>query len=92
MRITERYLRELLKTVSSMGNWPDGPYPTHGKLILNKVCGRYRLCMLLQSTGEVDISNSLTASEMEEFMRGMIAAYDAPRFRRHWNVDAAEAK
>lgn len=88
MRITEKYLGELLETVSKMGDWPDGPYPTHGKLLLNRCCGRYRLCMLLESTGEVDVSNSLTASEMEEYLRGMIAAYDTARFKQHWKVAA----
>jgi hypothetical protein len=88
VRITQRYLEELLKTVSAMGKWPQGPYPTHGSLLLSRTNGRYQLCMLLASTGEVSISNFLTASEMEEFLRGMIAAYDASRFQAHWKVGA----
>jgi hypothetical protein len=92
-RVTQKLLVALVATVSKMGRWPQGPYPTAGQLILNNTgTGRWQLTMLTTGTGEADISRCLTASEMEEFLRGMIAAYDAPRLRAHWDVPAAPAE
>lgn len=76
-----------------MGGWPIGPYPTAGQLILARTgSGRYQVTVLTNGTGETEISRYLTASEMEEFLRGMIAAYDAPRFRAHWQLPSVEAE
>lgn len=89
-RITRKTLEALVASVSTMGGWPAGPYPTRGQLILNQENGRYRLCCLVKGTGEADVSRSLTTSEMDEFLRGMIAAYDGPRFMAHWGITPAE--
>ena len=83
MRITTSYLRGLLKTVSDIGNWPEsGP----GSLVIDCGYGRYSLCMITQGTTQIMMSRALKASEMEEFLRGMIAAHDVARLRAHWQV------
>jgi hypothetical protein len=76
-----------------MGGWPTGPYPTTGQLILARVSnGRYQVTALTNGTGEVEISQCLTASGMEDFLRGMVAAYDAPRFRAHYELPWVEVE
>jgi hypothetical protein len=92
-RITRnrKYLEGLMATVSKMGGWPVGPYPTPGQLMLTDTgTGRYQVSVVLPGTATTDLSQCLTASEMEEFLRGMIAAYDAPRFRLHFGVPSVE--
>jgi len=92
-RITQKYLEAMLVRVSKMGGWPIGSYPTTGQLILERgSTGRYQACCLVRSTVQTEISRCLTASEMEEFLSGMIAAYDAPRFRAHWRLPSVEAE
>jgi hypothetical protein len=83
MRITASYLRGLLKTVCDIGDWPEsGP----GSLTIDGTFGRYQLSMVTEGTATITISGTLKPSEMEEFLRGMIAAHDVARLRAHWRV------
>jgi hypothetical protein len=83
MRVTASYLRGLLKTVCDIGDWPEsGP----GSLVIDSTFGRCQLCMVTEGTATITISGNLRPSEMEEFLRGMIAAHDVVRLRSHWRV------
>jgi hypothetical protein len=86
-RLTAKDLEARLVTVTRMGNWPTGPYPTLGQLSLESVhASRWNLSVIVRGTGEVNLVTGLTTREMWEFLGGMIAAYDAARFRSHWGL------
>jgi len=90
-RTTRKSLEQLLAFVSRLGAWPAGPYPTHGQLVLDDTgTGRYQVSIVCQGTSTTCLSQCLTASEMDAYLRGMIAAYDTPRFRQHWQLPTAQ--
>jgi hypothetical protein len=76
----------LIERITEAANLPKGPYPTQGQLVLNhNACG-YNLAFLCKGTGQREISGWLKASEMEEFLLGMLAMLDLPRSYQHWGI------